>query len=81
MFSVSTHLEEPPHPSPNIQLQQQQHTEQQYATFGSPSTATAGLSDAETEQDPFLQLLEQLAENEHSRGGLSELDYLLSSGG
>ena len=29
------------------------------------------------EKDPFLSLLEQLAENEHSRGGPSELDYFL----
>lgn len=32
------------------------------------------------EKDPFLSLLEQLAENEHSRGGPSELDFFLSSG-
>jgi hypothetical protein len=30
------------------------------------------------EKDPFLSLLEQLAENEHSRGGPSELDFFLS---
>ena len=33
------------------------------------------------EKDPFLSLLEQLAENEHSRGGPSELDYYLGGGG
>jgi hypothetical protein len=33
------------------------------------------------EKDPFLSLLEQLAENEHSRGGPSELDFFLSGGG
>ncbi|RDW92388.1 hypothetical protein BP5796_01782 [Coleophoma crateriformis] len=32
------------------------------------------------EKDPFLTLLEQLAENEHSRGGPSELDFFLSGG-
>jgi len=32
------------------------------------------------EKDPFLSLLEQLAENEHSRGGPSELDFFLSGG-
>lgn len=32
----------------------------------------------EGEKDPFLSLLEQLAENEHSRGGPSELDFFLS---
>jgi hypothetical protein len=40
------------------------------------STGTAGTE----EKDPFLSLLEQLAENEHSRGGPSELDFYLSGG-
>lgn len=31
------------------------------------------------EHDPFLSLLQQLAENEQSRGGPSELDFFLSS--
>lgn len=31
----------------------------------------------DTEKDPFLTLLEQLAENEHSRGGPSDLDFFL----
>ncbi|KAM3086941.1 hypothetical protein ACMFMG_001058 [Clarireedia jacksonii] len=39
------------------------------------STGTNG-----EEKDPFLSLLEQLAENEHSRGGPSELDFFLSGG-
>lgn len=38
------------------------------------STGTGG-----EEKDPFLSLLEQLAENEHSRGGPSELDFFLSA--
>ncbi|RDL37756.1 Zn2 DNA-binding protein [Venustampulla echinocandica] len=42
------------------------------------STGTAGTSNEE--KDPFLSLLEQLAENEHSRGGPSELDFFLSGG-
>lgn len=33
---------------------------------------------AVSENDPFLSLLEQLAENENSQGGPSELDYFLS---
>jgi hypothetical protein len=41
------------------------------------STGTGG---TEGEKDPFLSLLEQLAENEHSRGGPSELDFFLSGG-
>jgi hypothetical protein len=43
-------------------------------TPGGQSTGTEG------EKDPFLSLLEQLAENEHSRGGPSELDFFLSGG-
>jgi hypothetical protein len=39
------------------------------------STGTNG-----EEKDPFLSLLEQLAENEYSRGGPSELDFFLSGG-
>ncbi|KAF4629625.1 hypothetical protein G7Y89_g8520 [Cudoniella acicularis] len=42
------------------------------------STGTAGTNPEE--KDPFLSLLEQLAENEHSRGGPSELDFFLSGG-
>lgn len=42
------------------------------------SASTAGTSGEE--KDPFLSLLEQLAENEHSRGGPSELDFFLSGG-
>jgi len=33
------------------------------------------------DKDPFLSLLEQLAENEQSRGGPSELDFFLSASG
>ncbi|EPE33408.1 Zn2/Cys6 DNA-binding protein [Glarea lozoyensis ATCC 20868] len=40
------------------------------------SVGTAGTD----EKDPFLSLLEQLAENEHSRGGPSELDFFLGGG-
>lgn len=34
----------------------------------------------EGEKDPFLSLLEQLAENEQTRGGPSELDFFLGGG-
>lgn len=43
----------------------------------STGTGTGGEGE---EKDPFLSLLEQLAENEHSRGGPSELDFFLSGG-
>lgn len=47
-----------------------------------PSASLLGsvVPDAEAEHDPFLSLLEQLAENEQSRGGPSELDFYLSNG-
>ncbi|KAK5787651.1 hypothetical protein VI817_010148 [Penicillium citrinum] len=38
---------------------------------------TASSETGTTEKDPFLSLLEQLAENEHSQGGPSELDFFL----
>jgi hypothetical protein len=37
----------------------------------------AGSSHTNEDKDPFLTLLEQLAENEHSRGGPSDLDFYL----
>lgn len=40
---------------------------------GTGAVAEHGVS----EKDPFLSLLEQLAENEHSHGGPSELDFFL----
>ncbi|KAJ5570438.1 uncharacterized protein N7459_009868 [Penicillium hispanicum] len=39
---------------------------------------TAGSEGGNLEKDPFLRLLEQLAENEHSQGGPSELDFFLT---
>jgi hypothetical protein len=44
-----------------------------------PGARSEGQS-TEGEKDPFLSLLEQLAENEHSRGGPSELDFFLGGG-
>ena len=41
------------------------------------SAATTGPGE---EKDPFLSLLEQLAENESFLGGGSELDFFLSGG-
>ncbi|MCJ1308421.1 hypothetical protein MMC25_002074 [Agyrium rufum] len=39
--------------------------------------SVAGSTQQDGDTDPFLTLLEQLAENEHSRGGPSELDFYL----
>lgn len=53
----------------------------QSQTSDSNSHATISESGPPSEKDPFLSLLEQLAENEHAEGdGPSELDYLLSAG-
>jgi hypothetical protein len=41
----------------------------------------SSVPDSDADHDPFLSLLEQLAENEQSRGGPSELDFFLSSNG
>ena len=48
----------------------------QSQTSGSHTASEPG----STEKDPFLSLLEQLAENENSQGGPSELDFFLSGG-
>ena len=56
--------------------------EQSFFPYGqtTPGAASAtGSVHTDPERDPFLSLLEQLAENEHSQGGPSELDYFLSS--
>ncbi|KAK6584242.1 hypothetical protein PZA11_003972 [Diplocarpon coronariae] len=47
-------------------------------TPGGESTGTGGT--ASDEKDPFLTLLEQLAENERSRGSQGELDLFLGGG-
>ncbi|KAF2872586.1 fungal-specific transcription factor domain-containing protein [Massariosphaeria phaeospora] len=41
------------------------------------AASTSGSVHTDPDKDPFLSLLEQLAENEVSRGGPSELDYFL----
>ncbi|KAF2662218.1 hypothetical protein K491DRAFT_710166 [Lophiostoma macrostomum CBS 122681] len=45
------------------------------------AASTSGSVHTDPDKDPFLSLLEQLAENEVSRGGPSELDYFLGSAG
>lgn len=54
------------------QSQQQQQQQQMTPT-------DTGSVHTDPDKDPFLSLLEQLAENEHSRGGPSELDFFLSA--
>ncbi|KAH7345943.1 fungal-specific transcription factor domain-containing protein [Pyrenochaeta sp. MPI-SDFR-AT-0127] len=50
----------------------------QQPTPGAGSTSGTSVHTDPDSKDPFLSLLEQLAENEVSRGGPSELDFFLS---
>ncbi|CAG8891168.1 unnamed protein product [Penicillium egyptiacum] len=45
------------------------------------ATHTTAGSEGTAEKDPFLSLLEQLAENENSQGGPSELEFFLTGTG
>jgi hypothetical protein len=47
----------------------------------SGTQTTTGSEGGSLEKDPFLSLLEQLAENENSQGGPSELDFFLTGTG
>ena len=51
---------------------------EQHPTPGAGSTSGTSVHTDPDSKDPFLSLLEQLAENEVSRGGPSELDFFLS---
>lgn len=48
---------------------------------GNGANGGSASNSAQEEKDPFLSLLEQIAENEGGRGGASELDYYLSAQG
>lgn len=50
----------------------------QSQTSGSHTAGSETGNGGSLEKDPFLSLLEQLAENEHSQGGPSELDFFLT---
>ena len=73
---------------PENTLNQTSQPKIQFANYGfdpslhaqpvvTPGAASHSGSNANEEKDPFLTLLEQLAENEHSRGGPSDLDFFL----
>lgn len=53
----------------------------QQPTPGAGSISGASVHTDPDSKDPFLSLLEQLAENEVSRGGPSELDFFLGQSG
>jgi len=57
-------------------LYHEQQEQEQQNTLDAATSPTSVQTDPD--KDPFLSLLEQLAENEESRGGLSELDFFLS---
>lgn len=72
MFSVPAQFDD---------ITEQHHSQQNNSpTEGTISVNGSGVGEP-VEKDPFLSLLEQLAENEQSRGGPSELDFFLSGGG
>ena len=86
MFSVPAQLDgasprppsqAPPQMKPQSSLRPDQHPNMDMAA----TLLGSSVPDHDAEHDPFLSLLEQLAENEQSRGGPSELDYFLSSNG
>ncbi|KAF2740671.1 hypothetical protein EJ04DRAFT_571993 [Polyplosphaeria fusca] len=52
--------------------------EQQPTPGGASASGSIHTTGTDPDKDPFLSLLEQLAENEMSRGGPSELDFFLS---
>jgi hypothetical protein len=54
------------------------HAYDQQPTPGTASTSGGSVHNSESDKDPFLSLLEQLAENEGNQGGPSELDFFLS---
>jgi hypothetical protein len=87
MLSMSAQLDEAT--SPRIGMRTMPNQARRFGAEGEglkTDIAATGLlgavvPEADTEHDPFLSLLEQLAENEQSRGGPSELDFYLSNGG
>lgn len=78
-FDPSQQQQQPP---THHQAQQQhgQHVIPQQNVAHTPGAASAsGSTHTDSDKDPFLTLLEQLAENEQ-RGGPNELDFFLSNG-
>lgn len=63
-------------PGPSLDPALNMPTPYDHPTPGGASTS--GSVHTDPDKDPFLSLLEQLAENEVSRGGPSELDFFLS---
>lgn len=68
----------PGDPSSSSYHAQRHHSQQEMQQAQQLMTPDDGSVSTDPEKDPFLSLLEQLAENEQSRGGPSELDFFLS---
>ncbi|KAF4121021.1 LOW QUALITY PROTEIN: Fungal trans [Geosmithia morbida] len=66
----------------DAQQQQQQQQQPEHTDAGAPVSPGTGSATAHDDKDPFLSLLEQLAEDEQrvSNGGPSELDFFLAGG-
>ncbi|MCJ1283640.1 hypothetical protein MMC26_002971 [Xylographa opegraphella] len=64
-------------PTPNRQSAFEQNTSQVAAMTPGECSQSGSTHTNEAEQDPFLSLLEQLAENEYSQEGPSDLDFYL----
>lgn len=75
MFSVPAQFE---HENENGEKHILQHKDPQNHRSTPDAPSADGSATADGDGDPFLSLLEQLAENEQSRGGPSELDFFLS---
>lgn len=86
MFSVAAFDADSPRPSlqgpptPRHPSLAQQHIQTSLQRSSSTNALSSTAPEADVDNDPFLNLLEQLAENEQSRGGPSELDFFLSNG-
>lgn len=64
-------------PVPVVESPESQNSTNPGGAGPSSAGGTTGTAGAGEEKDPFLSLLEQIAENEHSHGGPSELDFFL----
>ncbi|KAL4963245.1 type I 3-dehydroquinase-domain-containing protein [Aspergillus stella-maris] len=69
-------FESTPLPEPDIDSPES-HQSAGAGALGAGGPPTGPGAGGNEEKDPFLSLLEQIAENEHSQGGPSELDFFL----
>ena len=77
-FDSVTGMPNDPNPAINNYVFDPSHAMQPALAPGDRSQSCSTHTN-DTEKDPFLTLLEHLTENEHSRGGPSDLDYYLDA--